>query len=609
MAVSLAALFCINSLMAYAGIKDSLAAKERYRYQVESARQQENFHELMPLLMDYGLLILHDDNTGSKKLFHELRAISIGQKDIKWQARADLQLGYLFALEGTSDSCLFYLFEAIDLGEKIPHDSLVSVACQLVGGYYKQRRKLAEAHHYLDKGIIHARKTGDEGLLVHAIGNKALAYTWENKPDEAIALHQQILPYLENRRDSTSLMTVYMSLAGAYSIKKDKVLSQQYLRLLEEGLASYRFSPGQLTEFRMIAGFLHWELGDLQKAERILQQVISGAREMDAKFMLQRIYDTLRVLEESRNNFKKALAYSQMANLYRDSIAGEKATRHLKELEVQFQTAQKDKELAEQRHQIKQQNFYFWISLVLLVLLTVVSLLLVGYFRQKQQLMQQQLINLKNGNDLRILEATVKGEEKERGRIAKDLHDGLAGMLAAVKMHFEALQFDHPDLKESEDFKQVHSLLENAAVEVRKTAHNLMPEMLTEFGLAEALKKYCRNISNRRFHVHFFSMGEQVRFSSHFELSVYRVVQELLHNVVKHAKATSVMLQISFEPDSLTVTVEDNGIGIGTTSGGDGLGLENLKNRVASLDGTITWDRNDRNETSVFIEFNLAANK
>lgn len=551
MAVSLAALFCINSQMAYAGIKDSLDAKERYRYQVESARQQENIHELMPLLMDYGLLILHDDNTGSKKLFHELRAISIGQKDIKWQARADLQLGYLFALEGTSDSCLFYLFEAIDLGEKIPHDSLVSVACQLVGGYYKQRRKLAEAHHYLDKGIIHARKTGDEGLLVHAIGNKALAYTWENKPDEAIALHQQILPYLENRRDSTSLMTVYMSLAGAYSIKKDKVLSQQYLRLLEEGLASYRFSPGQLTEFRMIAGFLHWELGDLQKAERILQQVISGAKEMDAKFMLQRIYDTLRVLEESRNNFKEALAYSQMANLYRDSIAGEKVIRHLKELEVQFQTAQKDKELPEQRHQIKQQYFYFWISLVLLVLLMVVSFLLVGYFRQKQQLMQQQLINLKNGNDLRVLEATVKGEEKERGRIAKDLHDGLA----------------------------------------------------------EALKKYCRNISNRRFHVHFFSMGEQVRFSSHFELSIYRVVQKLLHNVVKHAKATSVMLQVSFAPDSLTVTVEDNGIGISTTSGGDGLGLENLKNRVASLDGTIIWDRNDRNETSVFIEFNLAANK
>lgn len=243
--------------------------------------------------------------------------------------------------------------------------------------------------------------------------------------------------------------------------------------------------------------------------------------------------------------------------------------------------------------------------IAILGILALLGLIVYGYFRHKQQLLKGKLVNLRQENKLGLMEAAIQGEERERGRIAKDLHDGLAGMLAAVKMHFESLQYDHPALKDSADFEQVNLLLNNASGEVRKTAHNLMPEMLTESGLYEALRKYCNSISISRFRIDYYTIGELTRFPPNFEISVYRIVQELLHNIVKHAQATYAMVQLCQTKESLTVTVEDNGVGMDGQTSGDGMGIDSLRNRVAAMNGTICWEKNQRDETSVYIEFNL----
>ncbi|MRG43824.1 hypothetical protein GFS24_01795 [Chitinophaga sp. SYP-B3965] len=517
------------------------------------------------------------------------------------QARISLQLGNIFLLDGTGDSCLFYGLKALSIAETLQHDSLASAACQLLGNMYKLQRKYPNSHYYLDRGIVYARKAQGELLLLHALSNKAMLYNWENKPDEVIALQMQILSAFEKRKDTLAIAKTHMILAGAYSTKRDTTAARQHLLLFEKGMRQKTYLPFTNADLLMVAGLLRWELRDTKIAEDYLQQVIPMALALDAKYMLQRTYDTLHVIETSRNNYKKALEYNNLAHLYRDSITGEKSTRNAQYLDIQFKTAQKDKELAENRLALKQQN----LLIAILGILALLGLIVYGYFRHKQQLLKGKLVNLRQENKLGLMEAAIQGEERERGRIAKDLHDGLAGMLAAVKMHFESLQYDHPALKDSADFEQVNLLLNNASGEVRKTAHNLMPEMLTESGLYEALRKYCNNISISRFRIDYYTIGELTRFPPNFEISVYRIVQELLHNIVKHAQATYAMVQLCQMKDSLTVTVEDNGVGMDGQATGDGMGMESLRHRVAAMNGTICWEKNQRDETSVYIEFNL----
>jgi len=536
-----------------------------------------------------------------KARFYAQRAEGIKTRNKLTQARGSLELGNIFLLDGQADSCLFYALETLFLAETIGNDSISSAACQLVGNQYKLQEMYPKAHYYMDMGISYARKTKYEALQLHALGNKSMLYNWENKPDSAIPLQLQILSAFEKQQDTLGVTKVHMVLAGCYSTKKDTATARKHLQLFEAGLRMKKYRTQLMGDLMMVAGILHWELGDLAIAEDYLLKVLPLARSVDSKYMLQRSYDTLHAIEIKKKDFKQALAYRNMAFRYRDSITGEKNTRHAQQLEVQFKTARKDKELAENKLALKQQN----LLIAILGILVLLGLIVYGYFRHKQQLLQGKLMNLRQENKLGLMEAAIQGEERERSRIAKDLHDGLAGMLAAVKMHFESLQYDHPALKDSADFEQVNLLLNNASGEVRKTAHNLMPEMLTESGLYEALRKYCNSISISRFRIDYYTIGELTRFPPNFEISVYRIVQELLHNIVKHAKATYAMVQLCQTKETLTVTVEDNGVGMDGQTTGDGMGMESLRHRVAAMNGTICWEKNQRDETSVYIEFNL----
>jgi signal transduction histidine kinase len=178
-------------------------------------------------------------------------------------------------------------------------------------------------------------------------------------------------------------------------------------------------------------------------------------------------------------------------------------------------------------------------------------------------------------------------------------------MLAAVKMHFNSIAFQDGSVLHSEGFRQGISLLDEASREVRKTSHNLMPEVLLRYGLDEALRRYCINISNDRvLKVQYDSWGEMLRFDSSFELSVYRIVQELLNNIMKHSKANSAIVQMSLQNHILSLTIEDNGIGFHDELQKDGMGLQSLQSRVKAMNGRVEVESGSGEGVSAYLEFN-----
>jgi PAS domain S-box-containing protein len=217
----------------------------------------------------------------------------------------------------------------------------------------------------------------------------------------------------------------------------------------------------------------------------------------------------------------------------------------------------------------------------------------------------QQVIAEGKVKEMQLLQALMEGEEKERSRIARDLHDGIAGMIAAAKMHFSALSSKVSHVLENRSYIQGMDLLEHASAQVRRTSHNLMPEIVLENGLAKALERYCANVSNDSLQLVFLSVGEIERHTTGFDLALYRIAQELIHNIIRHSKATQALVQLTQNDNMLTLSIEDNGNGFSTHIITEGTGLGSIRKRVEAMKGQLEISSERNKGTQVYLEFAL----
>ncbi|RYU82183.1 sensor histidine kinase [Hymenobacter persicinus] len=218
---------------------------------------------------------------------------------------------------------------------------------------------------------------------------------------------------------------------------------------------------------------------------------------------------------------------------------------------------------------------------------------------------QEQLRQVRDASQQQALEAALLAQEEERRRIAADLHDGVGTTLAIVKLHLSTL--GQPDLTQ-----EATALLDQAISEVRRISRNLLPAALQKFGLPFALDALARTVpADGPTQVLIEQRGQPRRLDPKRELIVYRVVQELLGNGLRHAHADSISVSIDFGPDYLSLQYLDNGVGFDPAAGDTqpapgsrtGLGLTNLRSRVAVLRGTLRHESAPGAGSRIWISF------
>ncbi|MEO6149949.1 MAG: sensor histidine kinase, partial [Mucilaginibacter sp.] len=185
----------------------------------------------------------------------------------------------------------------------------------------------------------------------------------------------------------------------------------------------------------------------------------------------------------------------------------------------------------------------------------------------------------------------IEAEERERKRIASDLHDGVGQLFSAVKMNMDGLfsRVKFSSEKERALAEKTLALVDESCVEVRGIAHQMMPNVLLKLGLVSALKDFVSKLDANKLKVLVETVGLNERLDSDVEIVLYRVIQECVNNVIKHARATMLDIQLVNEDNEVSVTIEDNGRGFDTTDKAkfDGIGLKNITTRVEYLKGTI----------------------
>jgi signal transduction histidine kinase len=228
------------------------------------------------------------------------------------------------------------------------------------------------------------------------------------------------------------------------------------------------------------------------------------------------------------------------------------------------------------------------------VALLLISLLSYRNYKNRQKLQQARIDELETEKQLTATEAVLKGEEQERTRLAKDLHDGLGGMLSGIKFSLSNMKGNlimTPD--NAQAFERSIDMLDSSIREMRRVAHNMMPEVLVKYGLDTALKEYCNEIDRSGIiHTSYHSMGlNETEIEQTTAVTIYRIVQELVNNTIKHAAAKNLLVQAQYAKAEklLSVTVEDDGKGfdIATLKNANGIGWSNIQNRVDFLKGKI----------------------
>jgi signal transduction histidine kinase len=240
----------------------------------------------------------------------------------------------------------------------------------------------------------------------------------------------------------------------------------------------------------------------------------------------------------------------------------------------------------------------------------IISLLLYRNYKHKQKLQQQRINELETEKQLAATESVLKGEEQERTRLAKDLHDGLGGMLSGIKYSFQTMKGNLIMTPENHQaFERSMDMLDSSIKEMRRVAHNMMPEALLKFGLDTALKDFCNDINQSgALLVTYQSFGmENEVIEQTTAITIYRIVQELINNTMKHAAARTAIVQVSKTNDEISITVEDDGKGFNPIDlqKAKGIGWSNIQSRIEYLKGKVDVKSETGKGTSVLIEFKI----
>lgn len=321
-------------------------------------------------------------------------------------------------------------------------------------------------------------------------------------------------------------------------------------------------------------------------------------------------YNDLADLYDSTRQFREAYRYRTKAAVLQKQLDDSSRIESINKLEVRYRNIQKDKQLADERlaylsiqNTLKTRNL--WMAGIACLSLCFILLAVALY--QKKKLWKQKSETLEQQREIENLKTSIRTEENERSRIGRQLHDDIMVQFALVKMNLEALPAQVPGMEQTADFIAVKEMMDNAGRDLRLTAHNLAPDTLLADGLTQALLYFCRNIQYRTIlNVTFQHYGEMPDIHQDIAINIYRIAQELIQNIIKHAMASNVLVQLNYRPDMLTLTVEDDGKGFrAQDTAPEGIGLKSIRSRLKVMNGEMEIHDCYPKGASISIQVNL----
>lgn len=573
------------------------------------------------------------DRIKSKNYANKALALSRQIKYNSGEALAAYYHGILNISGQKLDSALAWLNKSLQIRKRISDKKGIARIYLKISIINQMLGNLDKTLEYAQMGLKGFREINDESGTGDALMAVGIANESFGNVDAALNYYQQSLAIRKRANDVEVLSVSYLNIGNAYFIKKDYSRARGYymdadsiatitndyssISLAAHNLAaicdetntdyqrgldyaetafSIREQLGNtrgMVSTLNVFGSLLKKVGKYKLAEEKLLTALRLAETLTGRGLKERtlIYRSLTKLFEATKDYPKAIEAAKLTVVYNDSVYVSEMNESMAEMEVKYQSTIKDQEIQRQKFAILKRNYLIFSALGLLCL----GIVLAFSYTRRQQLkkdrqLQAAIIHQQDIASKGIIEA----EERERKRIAGDLHDGLGQLFSAVKMNMNIIgknvQFN--DRETALSFDKTMSLVDESCKEVRSISHQMMPNTLLKYGLASAVRDFINNIDTRQLKVNLEISGLNERLDSNTETVLYRVLQETVNNVIKHSGASNLDIQLNKDEEGITATIEDNGKGFdkAVTEAQDGIGLKNIRTRVEFLKGNVEFD-------------------
>ncbi len=548
-------------------------------------------------------------------------------------------LGVAYYMNGNNDTARLYLDQALKYAIKTKNENLEAAIYGAIGNIYHVESQTEKALEYYQKSLKLSEKQNNKSRINQLLGNIGAMYLHIDNHLQAESYYLRAEKICMEINDLFGLATVKSGLADIYLEKKefqkalDYVLSavdichslgktaeesealqmaafvykdgfDDYPRALEYARKSLELSEktGYIRDIVASLSVLattQFKMGQYAECE---ENALRGLA-LDSTHIVKKtlLFSALRA-SIMLGKKEQAIDYATQINDLTFRLNNDEFKQRLFDMELKYETDKKELQI----NALKEQKLFItWLSIALGVIFLLALAFLIAKHRlavNKRKLAEQQVKQLEQEKQLIATQAVLDGETAERTRLARDLHDGLGGMLSVVKLNLN-------DVKkgvsiESDDvvrFDRAMGLLDESIYELRRVAHNMMPDSLTRYGLRVSLNDFCNSIPGAVFS-HY---GSDERLDPKLEVMIYRTVHELVNNALKHAGATEIIVQMIQESDRVSITIQDNGHGFDPTTPSSGNGLNNIRNRVDSYNGRMDVYSEPGKGTEVSVEFKL----
>lgn len=579
------------------------------------ATERDSLDLLLEGMTDEELRQTYTDWAARWKFAKPDLSIYICRKGLDWASEREdkpLAAGLLHSM-GTAEYIRGEYALALDCYQKsadlysVTGDALgIANVCISKGQLFRKQKEYESARKEYVRALDIFLKSGDKQSLAMTYNNLGNLYQeWKGDLDNALICYQKSLQYSEEIDDTLSISYSYDFISGIYA---QQGRYNEALALLEKALV-LRLALN--NEFSVAINYNNMgEVYLMQEKYTVSEPYFLKALEIseasDYKDLMVHIYAQLALVSEKKNDFENAYRYLDLRSAVKDSIISERKNQQIAELKEKYESEkkeqeivslQKDKEISSQR--IASQRNYFISALLILVLGGVIGWL---YYNQQQQ---RNLTRERIEQEKLRTRAMIEAEEKERIRIARELHDGVGQLLAAARINMSILAESEP---EDKGLQNAYGLVDDAIREVRSVSHSMMPDALLKYGLVRAIRELIEKISSAAaLKINFQEGGWNERWDESSESVLYRVFQELLGNILKHSGATTVNVDLHKFEDEISLIVEDDGKGFDPKNVAEnaGIGLRNMRSRVEFLGGNMMVDSTPGRGTTTIISIPL----
>lgn len=423
-----------------------------------------------------------------------------------------------------------------------------------------------------------------------------------------------------NSQDSSIIPNIYNNLGSLYLENFQKPDSALFY--YNKAVEFYKENPkidiknGLFTAI-LGQGNANFDLKNLKNALQYYKKADTITISNQSLLLKSVLKDNLAILNFDLKNYKNAYKYLDEYIIYTDSLNEMKHKLSIANFQTKYETEKKEKENIQLKANVdkeKRQKRNLWVSsLTLLLFGGITGFLIIKNSRRKQllaeknkEIEQQKVVTLLKEQELTSIDAMIAGQEKERKRIAEDLHDDLGSVLTTLKLHFENFKTnkDKKKFSENELIDKTEDLLDEAYNKVRGIAHAKNSGVIANQGLLLAIENMAEKISaSKKIEIEVVDHGLENRLENSLELSIFRIVQELITNIVKHADAKHATIHLTNHDKTLNIMVEDDGKGFNVNKiSKKGMGIHSIDKRIEHLDGTMTIESEIGKGTTVILD-------